>query len=143
MHLELQLAAAIPGDPPGANEARRALRVCTDAMIGDGLEMGDLNALAIAAADTMLAACAALRRRALTPDVPDMVAGAARALADARDRLDSRLMLDADDTAAAAIGLHVTVVGVCAILGIDYVAALRETAAARAEGRPPILPPRA
>lgn len=142
MRREIELAATIPGDPPGANEARRALRQSTDALIEDGLEMGDLQALAIAAADTMLAAAAALRRRGLEPGVPDLVAGAARALTDARDRLDSRLMLDAEDTAGAAVGLHVTVVGVCALLGIDYAAALRETAAARAEGRPPVFPSR-
>lgn len=102
-------------------EARRDVRVITDALIFDALRANKIPPLVGACCDTMLTLARALNRHGIDPEVPDFIEAAVALIEDARTVFDAGMRVD--DMGRAKIGavmLEVAVRGICAALSIDY-----------------------
>lgn len=109
-----------------SGDARRDVRLLTDALIHEALRANTLPPLVDGACVVMLALARALNRHELAPEVPHFIEAAIALIEDARTVYDRGMQIDdADRAMVGAVMLEITVRGVCAALSIDYEAEMR------------------
>ncbi len=107
------------------NPHRAAIRIASETVVREGLEVGDMAKIATAACATMLTVAETLYSINLEPDVNDLVDGARLLMEAARHQADKGLMMrDAAMVQCGSVMIELVVKGICYSLGIDYEALL-------------------
>lgn len=104
-----------------STEARRDVRVITDAFIFDALRANQMQPLLDGACDTMLTLARALNRHSIEAEVPDFMEAAVALIEDARTVFDAGMRVDDHDRAKiGAVMLELAVRGILAALDKPY-----------------------